>query len=237
MGAIPVHVPGSHNDPLVARVAALERALAALANKTLSSASIGAGGLTLNAGGTITANGTANTKIVIDPNGPEIDFYPDATGQRIQQLVIDGGTDPFGNVIPLLFLQYQNAAQATSGGGLALSATGVVISNKTATLDSFIYIDSNGNVQAKGGWAQNQGWSGRPAIYASQDTWGVGTAAIAESYSVTMATAPLVLGMDLVSGGAGAAAMYTTAESTTGWNATVTGTGSHFTRTWAFRTQ
>lgn len=51
MVATPPHVPGSQYDALIARVAKLERDLASVANKTLFSANIGAGGLTINSGG------------------------------------------------------------------------------------------------------------------------------------------------------------------------------------------
>lgn len=66
MVATPKYVPGEHRDPLATRLAALEKTVAAIGNKTLYSASIGSGGLTINGsggiklpvGGTITdANG------------------------------------------------------------------------------------------------------------------------------------------------------------------------------------
>jgi hypothetical protein len=51
--ATPAHIPGGQVDALIARVAALEKTVAALGNKTLFSANIGAGGLTVAAGGGI----------------------------------------------------------------------------------------------------------------------------------------------------------------------------------------
>jgi hypothetical protein len=51
MVATPQHVPGSQYDALAARVAALERQVSAVANKTLFSANIGAGGLSISSGG------------------------------------------------------------------------------------------------------------------------------------------------------------------------------------------
>jgi hypothetical protein len=61
MSATPRHVPGQDKDPLVARVEALERSLAAVANKTLYSASIGRGGITINGtGGIDVTNGVGS---------------------------------------------------------------------------------------------------------------------------------------------------------------------------------
>lgn len=59
-------VAGPQDNSLPARVARLEQALTNLTSKTLFSASIGSGGLTINNGGGITVNGG---KIVIGPGG------------------------------------------------------------------------------------------------------------------------------------------------------------------------
>lgn len=91
MGAVPNHVPGSHSDPLVARVAALERALAALANKTLFSASIGAGGISINGGEIDVNNGAAAHFFNVGPTG-----WVDGSGRQISAVTI---ADYLNNVI------------------------------------------------------------------------------------------------------------------------------------------
>jgi hypothetical protein len=73
MVATPKFVPGENRDPLVTRLAALEKTVAAIANKTLYSASIGAGGITVN-GGSIDIEGSGGIKLpvggtVTDANG------------------------------------------------------------------------------------------------------------------------------------------------------------------------
>lgn len=80
MAATPPHIPGGPRDALEARVAALERALVAATNKTLFSANIGAGGLTIGAGGSINLPAGGAIK---DGVG-NIIFSADAsTGQRL----------------------------------------------------------------------------------------------------------------------------------------------------------
>lgn len=57
MVSSPPHVPGSGKDPLVARIERLERAVANVSNKTLFSASIGSGGITIDGGTLFIENG------------------------------------------------------------------------------------------------------------------------------------------------------------------------------------
>jgi hypothetical protein len=87
MVATPGHIPGAQSDPLVARVAALEKILAAQGNKTLYSASVGAGGITIN-GGRITITSSGGIQLpaggtITDAVG-NIIFSADAlSGQRL----------------------------------------------------------------------------------------------------------------------------------------------------------
>lgn len=87
MTATPPHIPGGQVDALAARVAALEKALAAVGNKTLFSASIGAGGLTINSGGGIT----------LPPGGSIVD----ASGHTLLQADVLGGLSRPWQSVPL----------------------------------------------------------------------------------------------------------------------------------------
>lgn len=94
MAATPDYIPGSNDNPLLGRVAALERALAMVANKTLFSAAIGAGGLTVN-GGSITIAGTGG--IVLPPGGTVVD----STGHVLLQADVLGGLSRPWSGVPL----------------------------------------------------------------------------------------------------------------------------------------
>jgi hypothetical protein len=73
-------VPGSSAEPYASRIAALERQIASVGNKTLFSASIGSGGITIQDGGSIhlPAGGT-----ITDGVGNIIFSADDTTGERL----------------------------------------------------------------------------------------------------------------------------------------------------------
>lgn len=90
MVATPNHVPGQNLDPILQRLAALERKVDAIANKTLYSASIGAGGLTVGQGGSITMDG-GNFSLA-DPAGDDLVSNDTVAGWGLNQPNI---TTPF----------------------------------------------------------------------------------------------------------------------------------------------
>jgi hypothetical protein len=87
MVATPGNVPGTGEDPLLKRVMALEQTVKAIGNKTLFSASIGAGGITINNGGGIT----------LPPGGSIVD----ASGHTLLQADVLGGLSRPWQSVPL----------------------------------------------------------------------------------------------------------------------------------------
>lgn len=89
------YVPGDNRDPLVQRVAALEKALAAVANKTLYSANIGTGGLTVNGTGGVKvgSGGTGGLGNFYTGGGSTAPQHADGSPQVISAFGDENGQD------------------------------------------------------------------------------------------------------------------------------------------------
>lgn len=219
-------------DALVARIVALENALAAVSRKTLYSMTVG------------DANGI---HIDIGPNGsPEINLYPDTSGVHAQ-LKTFPSTDPSGNPTPEILLDVQNASDIQDGGTLRLYSQGAAFGVlEAAGPTSFLYFDNNMNLQFQGGFAPTQNWSGLAGIYFTEFNAGGGGSGPGGPYTYgpTYATQPYVFLGDNISGGTvpgtgyslnANGAPYCSAESTTGFSTWFQGNGVHNLRVWAVR--
>ena len=81
MVANPGRVPGDGRDPALAQIAELRKQLAALTNKSLYSASVGKGGLTIEGGGSITMTSPTGAKVLLI--GPGDANHADGSPQQI----------------------------------------------------------------------------------------------------------------------------------------------------------
>lgn len=123
MTATPKHLPHSNEDALLKRIQQLERAVANLANKTLFSASVGAGGIAINDGGGITIG--PGGEIVLPAGGKIFDgagniiFSADGTtGQRL--------STPFLPV--MMYPEFQN--RTTANGFMTCLASDIGTTEK-----------------------------------------------------------------------------------------------------------
>lgn len=208
-----------------------------LTNKSLYSASIGAGGITVN-GGQITLKGTASERIDLGPGAQSvINMYPDGTGNYIQLQALPTTDQGTGSSVVGLLMRMLNASNAYAGGWAGLWSTGVSMGYTTGGVNKgFLEVDTNGNLEISGGIAYGQNWFGQAALYLDAYDAGTGPVAISATYGTTFSSAPNVLLTDFQAAGA-SGSQAITAESTTGYTAGFSSTNDHQARIWGYRHQ
>lgn len=188
MVATPAIVPGNGEDALLKRVMALEQTVKAIGNKTLFSASIGAGGITINGGQIDVNNGAGAHFFNVSPTG-----FVDGSGRQISGVTIadylnnvifgEAPTTVVGNVATNWYWTMLDAAQnqiiasdGISGRGLAYPFENIAMYPTwnglgTSTPGSYSQIAASLITANTAMWTGRIGYVSHPAI-SIEGIWG-----------------------------------------------------------------